>query len=70
MSSARLLNILLNIRDIDRLYLSLTCKDIDSIIADSIESSDPLLIQKLYELEGLIRSLREILAAAKPRTNP
>ena len=70
MSSARLLNILLNIRDIDRLYLSLNCKDIDSIITESIESKDPLLIERLYELEGLIRSLREILAAAKPRTNP
>jgi hypothetical protein len=65
MLSARLLNILLNIKDIDRIYSSLNTKDIDKEISESVNSRESLCLQRLYELEELIKSLRESVESMK-----
>jgi hypothetical protein len=65
MLSGRLLNILLNIKDIDRLYSSLNTKDIDNVISESVNSRESLCLQRLYDLEELIKSLRESVESMK-----
>ena len=65
MLSARLLNILLNIKDIDRIYSSLNTKDIDKEILESVNSRESLCLERLYDLEILIKSLRESVETMK-----
>jgi hypothetical protein len=65
MLSARLLNILLNIKDIDRIYSSLNTTDIDNTILESVNSRESLCLERLYNLEELIKSLRESIESMK-----